>query len=285
MLNSRAGHVTTNGALIESHVRNRPAVLDHDALFRVAPSIFATEPWGAMSDRYGFVPTIDVVGRLAGEGYYPVRAEQSRSRIEGKSDFTRHMVRFRHQDFLQPMTVGTEFPEVVLVNSHDGACTLEFLAGIFRLWCSNGAVCPVGDSAGFKIRHNGSADFMERVIGATMGVVENTGLAMGKMVEWKEITLDRSEQLALAGAAIELRNATLPIKPEQLLATRRTADLSPDLWTVENVIQENLIRGGIRTRNATGRRATTRAVGSVNEDIRLNKGLWILSQAMADLKR
>jgi hypothetical protein len=62
------GHRTTAGAPVEPHVRDRTAVLDRDALHRAAPSIFAARPWGEMSDRYGFVPTVDVVARLAGEG-------------------------------------------------------------------------------------------------------------------------------------------------------------------------------------------------------------------------
>ena len=83
-----------------------------------------------------------------------------------------------------------------------------------------------------------------------------------------------------------MRGSAIPVTPAQLLNTRRAVDAAPDLWTTENVIQENLMRGGIRVRNAaTGRRATTRPVASVNEDIRLNKGLWVLADRMAELKR
>src|SRR6516165_7387134 len=96
------------------------SVLDDDQLRRRVPSIFATAPWGALSGRYRMVPTVEVVGMLRDKGFVPVRAEQSRTRIPGKGDFTRHMLRFRHSDFLSPLVVGTEIPELVLLNSHDG---------------------------------------------------------------------------------------------------------------------------------------------------------------------
>src|SRR4051812_9234865 len=87
-----------------------PRAHDDDALRRAAPSVFAATPWGGMSGRYRMVPTIDVVGMLRDKGFLPVRAQQSRSRVPGKGDFTRHMIRFRHGDFLSPVTVGAEIP-------------------------------------------------------------------------------------------------------------------------------------------------------------------------------
>jgi hypothetical protein len=90
-------------------------VLDDDALRRRAPSVFALSPWERMSGRYRMVPTIDVVGMLRDRGFLPVRADQSRSRIPGKGDFTRHMVRFRHTGQTSPLAVGAEVAELVLV--------------------------------------------------------------------------------------------------------------------------------------------------------------------------
>lgn len=84
--------------------------LDDDQLRHSAPSVFAVNPWGAMSGRYRMVPTIDVVGMLRDKGFAPVRAEQSRTRIPGKGDFTRHMLRFRHADHLSPWPSAPRSP-------------------------------------------------------------------------------------------------------------------------------------------------------------------------------
>jgi hypothetical protein len=52
-------------------------ILTHDQLHRTAPAVFASQPDEAVSDRYGFVPTINVVDALQAEGWYPVRAQQT----------------------------------------------------------------------------------------------------------------------------------------------------------------------------------------------------------------
>jgi hypothetical protein len=79
-----------------------------------------------------------------------------------------------------------------------------------------------------------------------------------------------------------------PIMPGQLLEERRHDDRGNDLWTVFNVAQENILRGGIRGRkrdaNNRIRRVTTRPVKSIDRDVRLNKALWTLTEKMAELK-
>jgi hypothetical protein len=78
----------------------RPASnLTADRLRHVAPSILAASPWERMRHRYRMVPTIEVVGMLAERGFRPVLAKQSRSQVEGKEDFTRHLVRFRRLSY------------------------------------------------------------------------------------------------------------------------------------------------------------------------------------------
>jgi hypothetical protein len=109
---------------------------------------------------------------LRDKGFLPVRSEQSRSRIPGKGDFTRHMIRFRHADFVSPMTVGAEIHELVLVNSHDCSSAYEFLAGIFRLICRNGMVVQSADHGSIAVRHLGGSDFHERVSDATYQIME-----------------------------------------------------------------------------------------------------------------
>lgn len=51
-------------------------VLSNDELKAIAPSIFANEPWHAMSDRYTFIPTSVIVDRMRNEGFVPVKRNQ-----------------------------------------------------------------------------------------------------------------------------------------------------------------------------------------------------------------
>jgi hypothetical protein len=45
------------------------------------------------------------------------------------------------------------------------------------------------------------------------------------------------------------------------------------------------VKGGVAGRASTGRRLTTRAVGGVNENVKLNRALWTLADGLAQLKQ
>ena len=65
---------------------------------------------------------------------------------------------------------------------------------------------------------------------------------------------------------------------------RRFDDRRPDLWSVFNRTQENLVRGGLETRSANGRRMRTREVRGISENVQLNRALWTLANEMVKLK-
>jgi hypothetical protein len=263
-------------------VSNTP--LTNDQLRRCAPSIFAEQPYEKMSDKYSFIPTIQVLDGLRKEGFFPVYAGQSRTRSEEKRGYTKHVVRLRRAaDLERSLSVGTQLPEVVLVNSHDGASAYQLMAGIYRLVCSNGMIC--GDTYDkVSVRHSG--DVLDDCIDGCVRVVEDAETALERANSWRDIRLSTLEQSLLARAALGVRYGEdpAPITAEHLLLARRAPDLSDDLWTTTNRIQENLIRGGLRGRGSTGRRMTTRAIKSVSEDIRLNRAIMTLAEEFASLR-
>ncbi len=75
-----------------------------------------------------------------------------------------------------------------------------------------------------------------------------------------------------------------PITESQILMPRRFDDRRPDLWSVFNRTQENLTQGGLRGRSANGRRQQTRPVQGIDQNIRLNRALWLLADGMRQLK-
>ena len=280
--------------------------MTNDQLMRVAPSIFAATAWEGVSDRYAFIPTIVVIEALREEGFVPVKANQSRTRIDGKREFTKHMIRFQHVDAQLDLAAAQranpghffydhhgitapEIPQIVLVNSHDRSSGYQMCAGLYRLACSNGLMVATQTLESVKVRHGGNAKDM--VIEGFARIVDEMPLVLGHVDGMKSIKLDREEQTIFAAAAMELRyptdddgKKTAPIKPADLLTPRRVADRSTDLWTTFNTVQENFVKGGIRGVGTTGRRTHTRAVNTVNEDIRLNKALWTLAEQMRALK-
>jgi hypothetical protein len=264
-----------------SFTRSR-SVLDNAALMQSAPSVFAEHEHSRMSDRYGFIPTINVVDALRGAGWLPVSAQDQRVRLEDRRGFTRHVVRFQHQDAKALANVGDTTPELVLLNSHDGTSAYQMHAGLFRLVCSNGLILADSTFAKISIKHSG--DVIGRVIDATAEIVREVPRIAHQVEEMQAVKLTDSERAAFAESALLLRDSTLPVRADQVLRPRRYADNNADLWTTFNVVQENITKGGLSTRNARGGRASTRAVTSINEDTKLNKALWQLAEKMAELK-
>jgi len=258
--------------------------LSHAQIQRVAPSVFATEPHARVTDRYGFVPTIDLVEAIEAEGWFPVMARQSVVRDETRRGFQRHLLRFRQQ---QPTQVGDSVTELVLLNSHDGSSSFQLDLGLFRLVCSNGMVTPVGDAGGLRFRHG--RDVVHSVIEGVYDLVDETPRLAERFDRFSNVTLDRSEQELYARTALALRYGDdwqdrSPVPPQALLGRRRSTDRGDSLWLTMNRVQENLVRGGLHGRARSGRRIRTRAIRSVHEDVRLNRALWRLTEEFAALK-
>lgn len=258
------------------------ATLNNEQLRRYAPSIFAEAARSDRSERYAFIPTINVVDGLRGEGWEPVRAMQSASRLADRRDFVKHVIRFRRHD-AEPILNGV-FPELVLTNSHDGASAYNLMAGLFKLACLNGLTIDAGKLENMTVRHSGNA--IDNVIEGSYKVIERLPGVVEKVEHMQSITLDLSEREAFANAALSLRYDpdTSPVSSNNLLVPRRYVDHDNSLWTVFNRVQENMVRGGVRGRSSTGRRMSTRGISSVSEDIRVNRALWLLADRMAALK-
>jgi hypothetical protein len=262
--------------------------LTNENLRELVPSVFADKPWTAMSSKYQFIPTISIIEGMRKEGFSVVAARQSRTKIEGKGDFTKHILRFRRN--IQELVVGDIFPEVVLINSHDGSSSYQLSSGLFRLACSNGMVCQMGQShADYRTRHTG--DIMGQVIEASYKIVEDFPAIIDRTQEWRGKSLTTAQQVAFAQSAALLRwdETQAQPAPESLLAVRRYADKPEEgnVWGTMNRVQESLIRGGNRytQRDEQGytTRRRTRPVTGIDQDVKLNKALWALTEKMASL--
>lgn len=268
------------------NTRYNTAMTD-DQIRAVAPSVFAAQPHESRSERYAFVPTIDVLNGLRREGFQVFEAKQSRTRQVDRRGFATHILRLRHPDMRQLDRVGDEQVEIVLRNSHDGAGPFELMQGVYRLVCSNGMV--VGSThASFKVPHRGN--IIDDVIEGSYRIVEDTALLGSVIDEWKGIQLDGPEQMALAHAAAKLRfpdaDADKVAVVTQLNTPRRADDVGRDLWTTFNRVQEGIIRGGVQLgRSEKGRRRTARGITGVEQDLALNKALWTLADHLAKFKQ
>lgn len=262
--------------------------LTDDQIRSVAPSIFAEDKHESRSARYAYIPTSNVLAKLREEGFQPFMVAQARVRDESKREHAKHLIRLRHVNQI----AANEANEIILLNSHDGSSSYQMMSGQFRFVCANGLVCGHTDND-IRIRHKG--DVVGDVIEGAFRVLDDFEAVAEEREGMKALTLDRGFQEAFARSALALRYGTegdegaapvvAPITEAQLLRPKRMADTKPDLWTTFNVVQENMVRGGLRGRNANGGRMTTREVTGIDQNVKLNRALWVLADEMRKLMK
>lgn len=265
------------------------AALTEDTLYQLAPSVFATNAHESRSHRFRPIATIDVVRKLAKEGFHVVGAKQCRTKDESKREFTKHLLRFRRFDDIKPLRSRDSVCEIVLRNANDGTAAYDLMSGMFREVCLNGLVCKTDDIDAIKVRHSG--DVVSKVIEGTYSVLAQSERVLAAPDTWSRQTVSRDAAMAYAESAHMLRfeDSKTTVKPEQLLRPRRPEDRTNDLWTVFNVVQENAIRGGLDdfrlTTDMRGRSRVryqrTRAVNGIDQDVKLNRALWHMTESMS----
>ena len=274
----------------DTRVARSDVPLSDDQMRRAAPSIFAEGKHVSRSERYTYIPTIEVLRGLRQEGFEPFMVAQSKSRIEGKTEFTKHMIRMRHAP--ASTCARPEANEIILINSHDGASSYQMLAGVFRFICCNGLV--VGEiSNDIRIPHKGNVQ--HAVIEGAFRVLDDFGVVQEHTEAMKALPLQRAEEMAFATAALALRfgeraveegggHLPAPVTAAQLTEPRRVDDVGNSLWATFQRVQENVVRGGQPGRSAHGRPMHTRPVGSIDRGVSLNRALWTLAEEMRKLK-
>lgn len=265
-------------------------------MMRTAPSIFATQAHESRSERFQTIPTIEVLRGLEKEGFVPVGVKQSKTRDPGKAEFTKHLIRLRRIEDGEQYRVGGTTCEILLKNANDGTAAYDLMAGLFRIQCMNSMVAQTQTLDAVKVKHSGSLQTVQtKVIEGTYRVMEEAKAALAAPQDWGQIRMGKAERVAFAQAAHVLRfgdadgNVNTPIQPEQLLTVRRRADNENNLWTTFNVVQENVIKGGLTAYGRVGdkppRTVTTREIKGIDQDVKLNKALWVLANQMQQIMR
>ena len=246
-----------------------------DQLKSIVPAAFAEEPADKVSDRYSFIPTVPIIDALRERGWEPVSARQSH-RIRDKRHAL-HMIDFQPIGTYNMAEVGDVVPQIYLFNSHDTSRRFCLRGGIFRKICANGAVISIGlgDSKLLRIHIDGASVNIELAFETTLLQLQQ---AAELVPQWQRIQMNFVQQLDFAAAGVLIRTGNDPhwskhFDAHEFLTRRRDEDKGHDLWTVFNVLQENIIKGGVR-----GAVRDTRPITQVKEIQRINEGLWQLAQ-------
>lgn len=266
-----------------SHQISGREALDNEALYRHAPSVFAREAHDSRSQRYVYVPTIEIVEGLRREGWFPFFAVQAVPRDGERMGHAKHMLRLRRDDGIGK----PEAAEVIIVNSHDGTSAYQMFAGILRFVCTNSMIAGERFEE-VRVPHKGG--IQDQIIEGVYTVAKDFPRLIDATETMKGTQLSRDEQQVLAEASLVARygEEESPLRPDQIIAPRRHEDVGQSLWQTFNVIQENMIRGGLSGRRQTSdghiRRSRTRAINGIDQNVGLNRALWTLAEGMQRLK-
>ena len=276
-------HTSSSRGHDRHHSSGNLRPLNNGELRSLAPSIFAEHAMLGVSENYSFLPTIHAVDGLRNAGWNPVWVSEQTVRLDTRKGFQKHMIRFQRADLIG--TVAEYCPEICLVNSHDRSSAYQIHAGIFRMICGNGLIIADTTFERVSVRHTGFEPSL--VVDASLKFLDSLPQLTDAVESFRARKLTPAESRVFAESAILLRYDDLkaaPVSPQKLLEPRRTEDSANNLWTTFNRVQENLIRGGLKDssrRKIDGKRfPRTRAVAGLDENVRLNKALWHLAEAL-----
>ena len=262
-----------------------------------------------LSKHYSFVPTMKVVNDLRALGYECVDAVQVKARKKSTNGYQKHMLTFEHPKykvdkvkevkFSDGRTTkfvtekATEYPQLLLTNSHDGGNAFALSAGIFRLVCANGLVIKTEDYGTARLIHKGYSFSAVRKLVNEFNVTIDEVLT--KITAMKKVELTKEQQLEFAKKAALLRftaksfnedNIADVVDLDGLLNVERKEDKGDGLYEVFNRVQESLVKGkylyassgkvnaeGTKTRKA-------RPIKNFKQSIDVNKKLSELAFAL-----
>jgi hypothetical protein len=244
-----------------------------------------------LSEHYSFVPTIKVVNDLRKLGWECVDAVQVKSRKKSTNGYQKHMLTFEHDSY--KVEGATEYPQLLLTNSHDGGNSFQMSAGIFRLVCANGLVIKTEDYGTARLIHKGySFEAVQKMVNEFVSQIDNT---LTNITAMKATQITRDQQIEFAKQAALLRftsnsynedNIASVVDIDNILEATRSEDRGNGLWEVYNRVQESIVNGkynyassgNVNSEDAKARKA--RPIKNFKQSIEVNKKLSELAFAM-----
>lgn len=245
-----------------------------ETLRTVAPSAFATAPAPKMSNKYSFVPTVDILEKFETEGWKIASAKQL-----GKGNFAVHQIRLRNGELPK---VGDSVVEAIVKNSHNGVSPFSISTGLFRLVCSNGLTVPTSLSETMSLKHmNVDVSVIRQItdeFANRLPIIERSVNRMQSTMLNEAKTMDFLNKAAL----VRWDDVPQTIRLEEFLVRERPEDEGRSVWTTFNVIQEKFVRGGQRYFMPNGRRVTMKELKNFNHVNQINTELWELAETYCD---
>lgn len=229
-----------------------------------------------LTDKYKLAKTSEMVKTIEGLGYKMDKFVALKVRKKERQGFQKHRVIFTSPNL---KATADGIPQLLLTNSHDGTSSVILQLGFFRFICSNGLVVGNNIIEPVRVRHSGN-DFDQRLIVAINHIVAQASKLTESIDKMKSTVLTQAEIIAFQREALQKRLGDAKIESFSM-PVHRKEDEATDLFTVMNVVQENLIRGGARVLVEQDGKRKDKAVRRVNSLIaqtEINTMLWDLAE-------
>ena len=255
-----------------------------------------------LSKHYSFVPTTKVIDDLRSMGWEVVNATQVKARKRSTNGYQKHMITFEHPDYkvdqVKEVEIAdgvtetqvhkpTEYPQILLTNSHDGGNAFTLSAGIFRLVCSNGLVIKSEDYGSSRLVHKGySFEAVQKLVQEFEGTISEV-LTKITAMKRKQLTDAQIMQFAKQAALLRFKAASYNegniadvVDIDEIIEATRPEDAGNGLYEVYNRVQESLINGKYHYKLGTKHRKG-RPIKNFKQNIDVNKKLSELAFELA----
>ncbi len=206
-----------------------------------------------------YIPTLDVINQLKGEGWIINGVSEERNRKTRK--ITDNFVQLINPNFPMNFKFNGEREALVsltISNSTNGNKPLQMNMGTFRETCSNGAIAKQ-DVGEYNIKHDECGIYnLQKIIS---NLNKNCSILLNEFNLLKEKKMDKEMIKTFAKKAAKLRFIEdKDINLDEILKIHRREDEGNDAWSVFNRVQENLSHN----------------IRNIKEDISFNKQLMEL---------
>lgn len=232
---------------------------------------------------YGFIDSSKIIEAFQGKGWECISAKQASTRSVERQGYQKHLLKFTHNDFslVEGLTSDNKTrPELVLLNSHDGTSAMRLFFGFTRIACLNGIIAGTAINS-IRLIHN--QNMIKGIDNAINTMVDGMPDVLSKVRQYSSKVLSEAATIELARRSAQLRLANTKniqdINLHAMFNLQRYQDRGIDAYTLFNVVQEKVIRGGIIYKQLNEEtnfieKKTTRAISSVSQSVKLNQGLW-----------
>ena len=221
-------------------------VLNFSDMARVTTSYMQNQRHSLVSQKYQPIQAASVGQALNEKGFTLVSCMTGKARQEDKASHQRTIARYRHNDDFEIQGLKLD---IIYISKHMGRGCDEFRLGFYRGVCAN--QWAVGTLfANVRIRHNENA-----LVAINNGLAEVLAQRQ-KLIEtiqkMQSIQLNGTQIAELAKKFTEIRlegkTNIVDTNWESLARVHRLEDQKTDLFTVANVLQENIVNAPLQYR-------------------------------------